>query len=158
MASSKTKTTRQNQDLQNSAQLWYKVRFSLFDLRHFKEREDSQNRLELVVDPAYIGAPYFEPGEAQCLKSIVLNDGGQTLEILVQATLDEKLNRRMKERVESGDFRVCAAHDLAPVCEGRVGVKSKELRMDKKFVKLVDRNGLGFDAREIRSETTKKLD
>lgn len=121
MASFKTKTTRQSQDLQENAHLWFKVRVLLFDLRHFKEREESRNRLELIVDPAYIGAPYFEPGEVQLLKSIVLNDGGQTLENLVQANLDEKLNRRMKKRVESGDFRVCAAHDLAPIFERCLG-------------------------------------
>ena len=158
MASFKMGTTRQSQDLQENAHLWYKVRVFLFDLRNFKEREGSRDRLELVVDPAYIGAPYFEPAEAERLKSIVINDNGQTLDILVQTTLEERLNRQIRKRVESGDFHVCAAHDLAPVFEGCLGVKSKELRMDKKFVKLVDRNGLGFDAREIRSETTKKLD
>lgn len=113
--------TRQIQGLQNNTHLWYKVRVFLFDLRHFKEREDSRDRLELIVDPAFIGAPYFEPAKAQFLKLVVVNDGGQMLEILVQATLDEKLNRRMKKRVESGDFRVCAAHDLAPVFERCLG-------------------------------------
>ncbi len=36
-------------------------------------------------------------------------------------------------------------------------VKSKELRKDKKFVKLVDRSRLGFDAREIESERTRNV-
>ncbi len=73
------------------------------------------------MDPAYIGAPYFEPGEVQLLKLVVVSDGGQTLESLVQTTLDEKVNRRKKKRVESGDLRVCAAHDLAPVFKRCLG-------------------------------------
>jgi len=136
MASFKTKTTRQSQDLQKNAHLWYKVRVFLFDLRHFKEREDSRDRLELIVDPAYIGAPYLEPAEAQVLKKIVVNNEGQTLENFVRTTLEEEMNRRMKKGVESGEFRVCAAHDLAPVFERCLGVESKKSQKGKKFVKL----------------------
>ncbi len=35
---------------------------------------------------------------------------------------------RMKKRVESGDFRVCAAHDLEPIFEKAFGIKPKELK------------------------------
>jgi len=48
----------------------------------------------------------------------------------------------MKKREESGDFRVCTAHDLAPNFERVFGVKEKELGRDKVFIGLVEKYGL----------------
>ena len=43
----------------------------------------------------------------------------------------------MKKRVYSGDFRVCAAHDVAPILEKALGVKEKYLIRDKEFLRFV---------------------
>ena len=134
------KTNCWAEDLQKNERLWHKILVFLYDLRHFSERDDSRSRLELVIDASYISAPYFEPAEVRTLKSMVINDSGQKLEQLIQETLDEKLSRR--KRVESADYRVCAAHDLAPVFERVFGVKPKDLQKDKKFVKTLSTNGL----------------
>lgn len=48
----------------------------------------------------------------------------------------------MKKRVESGDFRVCAAHDLAPILARVLGVDLKTLEMDKLVLELVRTKGL----------------
>jgi hypothetical protein len=47
------------------------------------------------------------------------------LKALIEETLNERLERRMKKRVESGDFRVCAAHDLAPVLRRLLGLRGR---------------------------------
>jgi hypothetical protein len=43
----------------------------------------------------------------------------------------------MKKRVYIGDFRVCAAHDVAPILEKALGVKEKYLIRDKEFLRFV---------------------
>ncbi len=55
---------------------------------------------------------------------------------------DKKMNQRMKKRVESGDFRVCAAYDLAPVFEGAFGVRVKDLKRNGNFLDLMKERGL----------------
>lgn len=65
--------------------------------------------------------------------------------MLAQAIEEEVqtgLERRMKKRVESGDFRVCAAHDLAPVLAGLLGVDMKMMEKDKRLSDLVRTRGL----------------
>jgi hypothetical protein len=51
--------------------------------------------------------------------------------------LDRKLNQRIKKRVESVDFRVCASHDPAPVFGGALGIKVKDLERSGKFLGLL---------------------
>ena len=138
------KTPPQLQDLQNDAHYWHKIKVFLFDLRHFSERIDSRDRLELIIDPSYIGAPYFDSSEAQRMKSFIPDGRDITLQELVLSTLDEKLNRRMKKRVATADYRVCAAHDLAPVFEKAFCIKPKDLQKDKKFIKGLTANGLAL--------------
>ncbi|KAL8834798.1 MAG: hypothetical protein Q9170_003594 [Blastenia crenularia] len=125
-----------------SPQLWHKLRVFLFDLRHFRERSDSRDRLELIIDPSYIGAPYFTPAETKQLKSFVPEGSESSLQMLVACALEEKLNRRQKKREATRDYRVCAAHDLAPVFEKAFGVRPKELQRDKKLIKSLTTDGL----------------
>lgn len=141
------------QDVRQNIRLWHKIRVLLFDLRHFAARRSSRNRLELVIDPFYIGAPYFDPSEAHLLKHSAINDTRQTLQNLIQETLDMKLSRR--KRVESADFRPCAAHDLAPIFERYFNVKPKDLQRDKKFIKDVEQNGLEFPGKVVDKEPSK---
>jgi hypothetical protein len=51
--------------------------------------------------------------------------------------------------VESeNDYRVCAAHDVAPLFEKAFGVKEGGLKRNKEFVKLVRKRGLELE-REV---------
>ena len=103
------------QDLQNIPTLRYKIHIFIHDLRHFDEKVDSRSGLDSTVDASHIGEPYFPHSEVEMIKSnAVINNSEQTLRDLIQETLDERLNRRMKKRVESEDYRVCAAHDPRP--------------------------------------------
>jgi hypothetical protein len=122
--------------------LWYRIHVLLFDLQHYAQRADSRTRLETVTDPCYLGLPYFSADEAETLRSADSN--GKPLSQVLATRLDERLGRRMEKRVESGDFRVCAAHDLAPVLGEVLGIESKRLAKEKEkgFVELVDRKGL----------------
>ncbi|KAK3168098.1 hypothetical protein OEA41_004544 [Lepraria neglecta] len=115
----------------------------MHDLRHFDEKVDSRSRLDSIVDASYIGEPYFQHSEVEMIKSTaVINNGEHTLGDLIRETLDGRLNRRMKKRVESEDYRVCAAHDLAPIFEKGLSIRPKEFEKDKEFVRLVRTSGL----------------
>ena len=162
--------------LRNMPLLWYKIHVLIWDLRNFNGSLASQKRLETVVDPSYIGMPYFTDTEAQLIKNAMVNDSSpfdnkkrfdnkssrssdthkKTLETLIEETLNERLERRMKKRVDSGDFRVCTAHDLAPILEMAVNVKSKELASDEHFLSLMEKSGLKLKAGDLWNGPPKK--
>lgn len=48
----------------------------------------------------------------------------------------------MKKRVESSDFRVCAAHDLAPIFEAVFDIHPKKLAKNFVLVSLISSRGL----------------
>lgn len=132
----------------------------LFDLLHYSQREDSRARLELVTDPFYIGLPYFEPTEVDAVQGARGIDGKPLSQVLGES-LSQRLERRQGKREESGDFRVCAAHDLAPTLGRLLGIDLKQLSKDKAFVRLVDANGLDlgnarFDGLTAKSFAPKK--
>jgi hypothetical protein len=54
----------------------------------------------------------------------------------------------MKKRVDNQDFRVCAAHDLAPIFEKAFGIHPKQLDKDSEFIGLTKRYGLGLPEEE----------
>jgi hypothetical protein len=136
------------QDLHANRILWYKIHVLVYDLRHFQEKA-SQARLECVMDSSYLSLPYFTASEAAQLKATPVHNNTKKLEVVIQETLDERLQRRMKKRVQSGDFRICAAHDLAPILEKALDIKPKELERDRDFLALVEQFGL--DLREAQS-------
>ena len=105
----------------------------MYDLRSFQANTVSRDRIETVIDPSYIGSPYFTDTEAAMVKGLQVSGskGSSTLEEVIEETLKERLQRRMKKRVESEDFRVCVAHDVAPILERVLGVKEKDLMRDK---------------------------
>ena len=135
-------------ELKMDSNIWYKIHVLLYDLRHFEQSNISQSRLETVIDPSYLGEPYFNPEEAEKIKGARL-DGDKTLSALIEETLDERLNRRMKKRVESGDYRVCAAHDVAPILEKALGIKPKDLERDQGFLNTMAANGLHLKPGEL---------
>jgi hypothetical protein len=62
---------------------------------------------------------------------------------LIDEFLQVRLEWKMKKRVESVDFRVCTAHDVAPIVEKVLGAKEKDSR-NEEFVGLVSRKvGIG---------------
>lgn len=128
-------------ELKTDSDIWYKLHVLLYDLRHFEQSSISKSRLETVIDPSYLGEPYFNADEAKKIKGARL-DGDKTLAVLIQDTLSERLERRMKKRVESGDYRVCAAHDVAPILEKALGIKPKDLERDQVFLDTMAANGL----------------
>ncbi|KAK2745727.1 hypothetical protein FQN55_006047 [Onygenales sp. PD_40] len=129
-------------DLQNPEfrDLWYRLHVFIYDLRNFTN-PTTRSRLDSIADPAYMGQPYFNEEEVSILRSIAVGPN-ETLDQKIQSTLEERLNRRMKKRVESGDFRVCAAHDLAPVFEKAFNINPKKLAKDSRFITLMATNGL----------------
>ena len=111
-------------ELKLDSKIWYKIHIHLYDLWHFEQSSDSRCRLESVIDPSYLGEPYFAQDEAEKIKDPCL-DGDKPLSALIEATLHERLERRIKKRVESGDYRVCAAHDVALILEKAFGMEAE---------------------------------
>ncbi|KAL8686384.1 MAG: hypothetical protein Q9218_007144, partial [Villophora microphyllina] len=130
------------QDLKNRSPLWYKLHVFIYDLRSFREKADSQARLDSIIDPFYLGLPYVQYDEAEYLKATLIN--GKPLHQIIRNILQERLERRMKKRVESADYRVCAAHDLAPIFETSFGIKPKDLATNTRFQELLVTYGLGL--------------
>ena len=139
--------------LQQNTSLWYKVHVFMYDLRHFREKVDSQARLDSVVDASYLGMPYFQDQEVDYLKCTLIDE--IPLQQIIQDVLDERLERRQKKRAESGDFRVCAAHDLAPIFEKVFDVKPKELATNKEFQQLLETHGLDLPETTVIRGLTK---
>ncbi|PGH17564.1 hypothetical protein AJ80_04742 [Polytolypa hystricis UAMH7299] len=102
----------------------------------------SPERLDRIVDISYLGKPYFTDEEVVALKNTVMGPGSETLANKIETILNERLNRRMKKHVESGDFRVCAAHDLALIFEKGFGVNPKKLSKNAEFASMVTEKGL----------------
>ncbi|KAI9048856.1 hypothetical protein LZ554_006714 [Drepanopeziza brunnea f. sp. 'monogermtubi'] len=122
-----------------------------YDLHNFRTVKASEDRLNKIADILYIGKPYFSNTEAQTLKalqvdtSIPSHPGKKAaqpapefkgLEAFTMEELKERLERRNKRRHESGDFKVCAAHDMAPILERAFDIKPKDLEKDKRFLEL----------------------
>jgi hypothetical protein len=132
-------------DLQRNPLLWYKIHVFIHDLRNFQENPESQRRLDQITDALYLSMPYFTTVEVSQLKSTIIDTATQQpLEQLIEQTLQERLERRMKKRVESGDYRVCAAHDLAPIFEKAFDIKPKELAKNQEFLDHMEKSGLRF--------------
>src|SRR6186713_1655681 len=85
-------------DLHQDSVLWYKIHVFLYDLRHFRSSSTSQARLELVVDPSYVGAPYFTSGESQRILNAHVHDGSRKKEGLrpLNAILDDFFTKRLE--------------------------------------------------------------
>lgn len=48
----------------------------------------------------------------------------------------------MKKRQYSGDYRVCAAHDLAPIFESTFGIDPELLASNDDFLRILGESGL----------------
>ena len=125
-----------------SNNLWYRLHVFVYDLRHFRDNDAARERLDSIMDALYIGLPYFTPAEAEMITNTMVSasidtnsDDGverqKTLGKHIEETMNTKLTRRTKKRVESRDFRVCAAHDLAPIFESVFGISQKVLNKDR---------------------------
>lgn len=133
------------QDLKDQPSLWYKIHVFIYDLRNFQDDPKAQARLDSVHDASYLGLPYFDQDEVQQLKACVVNTSDaapKSMEQVIEDTLRERLERRMKKRIESEDFRVCTAHDLAPIFEKAFEIKAKDLLRDADFRAVLDRSQL----------------
>ncbi|EFQ99989.1 hypothetical protein MGYG_02997 [Nannizzia gypsea CBS 118893] len=138
-------------DIRSRKSLWYRLHVYIYDLRNFKTDSAAMNRLDSIVDITYLGKPYFNEKEVEILKNTVSNSSGsETLAQKTEYTLDERLNRRIKKRVESSDFRVCAAHDLAPIFETVFDIHPKKLAKSSVLLSLISSRGLRLqDADDI---------
>jgi hypothetical protein len=83
-------------------------------------------------------------------------DCERTLQTVIQETLDERLERRIKKRVGSGDFRVCAAHDFAPIFEKAFSIKPRDLAKNNDFLSFVTNSGLKLKDEESLTKAFKK--
>ncbi|KAF4553949.1 Hypothetical protein D9617_5g068240 [Elsinoe fawcettii] len=95
---------RDNKDFPQSCQNF------IHDLRTYGSDAKSRSRLDKTGHEFYLGSPYFSNRVVQKLLRIPTQAG----------TLDTDLRALADKRREGGD--ICAAHDLAPLYEGVLGV------------------------------------
>ena len=125
-------------DLRKNDRLWYKILLLIYDFHHQKQ-ESSKSRTDEIIDPIYIGAPYFTSEEADTIKMAFVDDTqSQTLEALIQATLEER------QRTTITHIFPCGPHDMVPVYLSCFGIDKAEIT-DTKFVSRVARCGLQVD-------------
>lgn len=130
-------------DIRSRKSLWYRLHVYVYDLRNFRTDSAARDRLDSIMDTTYLGKPYFNEEEVGILKNTLSNSSGsETLAQKIESTLDERLGRRIKKRVESGDFRVCAAHDLAPIFEAVFDIYPKKLAKNFALISLISSRGL----------------
>jgi hypothetical protein len=162
-----------------STQLQYKILLLIFDLHHFRTRVDSASRLEQVFDPEYLGTPYFQSEESDHIRNLQVgaaNLGGMICETISQRVLRRSDVQALRNKSPTSasekalkstittdeqaqsprvDFRICAAHDLAPVLAKAFGINEKLLIRHKAFIKLVDKFGLEFP--QFENDAAKKV-
>ncbi|KAF2125240.1 hypothetical protein P153DRAFT_369942 [Dothidotthia symphoricarpi CBS 119687] len=132
------------EELRQDNKLWYKLHVFMFDLRNFRTNTNSRERLELVTNELFIGNPYFDDNERQRLCNTIIDSSQRTLEDVLGAFFQTTLEKRLQGRIkETGDWRICAAHDLAPIFERAFRVNTKDLSKNKVFSKMVQKGGLG---------------
>jgi hypothetical protein len=144
-----------------SPTLWYRLHVLVFDLQHFNQRADSKERLESVIDPSYIGTRYFNPEEAVAIKNTTIKEnmkGRQTLSPVIEEELQSRLDRRIEKRINTGDFRVCTAHDLAPVIGSMLRIDFKRLEKSEQFLNLLNTRGLNSGGEDWKGLPAKSID
>ena len=116
------------------ALLWFKINLFTYELHRYREDVEIRDRLDTIADAAYIGMPYFTETEATQLKSTLIDtrvtnphykgpkiekvpEDEKELSLVIEETLHKKLEQRNEKRKKEGDYRVCAAHDIAPIFE-----------------------------------------
>ena len=125
-------------ELRKNDHLWYKILLLIHDFHHQKQ-ESSKNRTDEIIDPIYIGTPYFTVEEADTIKTAFVDDTqSQTLEALIQVTLEER------QRTTITHIFPCGPHDMVPVYLSCFGIDKAEIT-DTKFVSRVARCGLQVD-------------
>jgi hypothetical protein len=132
------------EELRRDNILWYKLHVFMYDLRNFGSNKDARDRLDSIASEHYIGEPYFDTAEAdKLLHTVTSTATGSTLGDAIEQFFTEKLALRLKGRMEeTGDYRVCAAHDLAPLFERAFRINAKDLVMNKSFMTLARKGGL----------------
>lgn len=130
-------------ELRQDSKLWFKVHVFLYDLRNFRSNHESRDRLDSVVDTYYIGSPYFSATEADYILQTAGNTETTTLKELLDDFFAQRPEKRMQSRMkDTADYRVCAAHDLAPIVEKVFRIHPKDLAKNKGFMKLIRLGGL----------------
>jgi arginine/lysine/ornithine decarboxylase len=128
------------EELRQDSKLWYKLHVFVYGLRKIRSNEKSRERLDSVINTYYMGPPYFTATEADRILHTI-DDEGRTLKETLDGFFARKLEKRMQSRMkETADYRVCAAHDLAPILENASRIHTKDLKKNKGFMKLL-RNG-----------------
>jgi hypothetical protein len=141
-------------DLQDKhPNVWYKVLVLIHDLRNFATDYNARARLEAVVDASYISLPYFQDDECTLMKECLVTNTTTTTTETLAAAIESFLAQLVQKRVASGDFRPCAAHDLAPLFESLLGVTKEDIK-NERFLARLARSGLGdsSDSKDVRKQ------
>lgn len=150
--------------IKDDAELWYKIKVLVYDLKHMNKNPTSQKRTLATTNELYISGPYFSTQEAlRILEAIVDPETAQSVELPAEydeepdetsrrPTLDDtpqtveqvikaRLSNFFEKRRASGDSRPCGPHDMAPIYQRVFQISTEELE-DEKFISRVNRSGV----------------
>ncbi|KAK6820946.1 C6 transcription factor [Apiospora arundinis] len=132
-------------EVASDANLGYKIKVLIHDLRNVSKDASSQQRTLQTTDELYISSPYFTPEEAAMIKGATcdLEEDDQLPKATtsVESAIQKAMANFFEKRKASGDARPCGPHDLAPIYETVFGITKEEVH-DEKFLSRLRRQGL----------------
>ena len=155
-------------DLQQNADLWYRIHVLLYDLNNLGSNRHSNTRTSSTTNELYISTPYFTDSESLTIRTTLIDNDFATGDIDIDTdfatafpsasksktkiTMEEAIHQRLAnffdKRKASGDARPCGPHDMLPIFAGVFGINVRELN-DEGFLRMVRRVGVGdFRVRE----------
>ena len=145
-------------ELQQNADLWYRIHVLLHDLANVGKDPRSTSRLSTTTDELYISLPYFTSSEASTIlgthlrfEAVVESDSSSIDSeddmtghdsLSVEAAIKQRMKNFFDKRKASGDARPCGPHDLVPIYTTVFDIQQSELK-DEKLLSRLRRSGLG---------------
>lgn len=120
--------------LRQNSHLWYRILLLIYDFHHQKE-DASRLRTDELIDPIYIGAPYFTPAETESIKSALVEETQNTLEATIHAAMEHRQATTLTA------IFPCGPHDMVPVYLECFNVDKADIT-NEKFVVRAKRFGL----------------
>ena len=154
-ASKPAPTTITLDDLQQDADLWYRIKILLYDLSSIASDPLSEKRLSSTTNELYISNPYFTDIESTRILStlITVNESQES----IQDAIQQQLATFFEKRRASGDARPCGPHDMVPAYGSVFGIEKGELK-DEKFLNRLKRSGLGdFEQKAVGEKDRTKV-
>ncbi|KAL6717219.1 hypothetical protein ACLMJK_005134 [Lecanora helva] len=159
-------------ELQQNADLWYRIHVLLHDLANIGKDHLAAARISSTTSELYISPPYFADLEASTILGTKVRNNASAEgaedddetdheafptaaedSIPIETAIKQRMANFFDKRKASGDARPCGPHDLVPIYAAVFGIPQCDLR-NEKFLSRLGRFGLGnFMTRDNETAT-----